>query len=334
MRNFPAIARLRMGIVALCVIFLIGFVGYQIAGWSPIEAAYMTVLILSTVGLETVHPLGQGLMLFSTVLTAVGVFAVLYIMGVFVQMTTEGELNRALGIQKLTRSVQKLSGHVIICGFGRMGEVLAEQLQRQRLSFVFIEKDPERVAEATAQNHLVIADDATEERTLEMAGIERAESLVTSLPVDADNVFITLTARELNPDLRIVARAQVPSTEKKLKQAGANHVVLPAAAGAYRMARMITHPSMMELVELVSGRLISEVDVEEMRIPESSPLVGKTVGEVDIRRAHNLLVVAVRHLDEKPIFAPGPDLRFMAEDTLSVIGPLASIRQFRELHGV
>ena len=195
MRQPSAIARLRLGILALCVIFLIGFVGYQVAGWSPVEAAYMTVLILSTVGLETVHPLGPGLMLFSTVLTAVGVFAVLYIMGVFIQMTTEGELNRALGIQKLTRSVQRLSGHVIICGFGRMGEILAEQLKRQGLSFVLIEKDTERVAEATALNHLVIADDATEERTLELAGIERAESLVTSLPVDADNVFITLTAR-------------------------------------------------------------------------------------------------------------------------------------------
>ena len=165
-------------------------------------------------------------------------------------------------------------------------------------------------------------------------GVSRAASLVTTLPHDADNVFITLTARNLNPDLHIIARGEFQSTEKKLLQAGADRVVLPAATGAMRMAAMITRPSMVELVELVAGRHVAEVEVDEVALSAECKLVGKTLGESNIRNQHGLLVIAVRRSQDTLTFAPGADLQFEAEDRVVVIGPLGDIERFRREHGL
>ena len=311
--------RLRRGIAALAVLFMIGLAGYRLAGWSFVESCYMVALILSTVGLESVHPLSPGLMVFTTLMTVFGVFTVLYIMGVFVQMTTEGELNRVLGMRRVSREINRLSGHVILCGFGRMGEILAGQLLRQKRPFVVIEKDPERIAEAVRLGYLAINDDSTEEDTLLQAGVRQAAIVVTTLP-----------SRNLNPSLQIIARGEFPSTEKKLEQAGADRVVLPAAAGALRMAAMITRPTMVELVELAAGRHTAEVEVDELMLSEGSPLVGKTIGESHIRARNGLLIVAVRRPDETLLFAPQADMEFRSGDKVIVIGPPTNIERFRQ----
>ena len=316
------------------LVFIVGVAGYWLAGWSLVDSIYMVVIILSTVGLEEVHQLSPEMELFTAIIIIVGVSTALYMMGAFVQMMTEGEVNRVLGLRKISRDIKRLNGHVIICGFGRMGEILAGQLQKKKKRFVIVENSPERIAEATELGYLAVSDDATEEEALLSAGVAEATTLVTTLPHDADNVFIALTARNLNPDLRIIARGEFQSTEKKLLQAGADRVVLPAATSALRMEAMITRPSVVELVELAAGRNVAEVEVDEVELSAECRLVGKTLGESNIRNQHGLLVVAVRRSQDKLKFAPGADLRFEAEDRVVVIGPLEDIERFRREHGL
>ncbi len=321
-------------VMMLTLVFFVGVAGYCIAGWDLVDSIYMVVIILSTVGLEEVHPLSPTMEIFTSIIIVVGVSTSLYLMGAFVQMMTEGEVNRVLGLRKISRDIKRLNGHVIICGFGRMGEILAGQLRKNKKTFVIVEKNHERIAEATEMGYLAVSDDATEEDALESVGVARAASLVTTLPHDADNVFIALTARNLSPDIHIIARGEFQSTEKKLLQAGADRVVLPAATGAMRMAAMITRPSMVELVELVAGRHVAEVEVDEVALSTGCKLVGTTLGQSDIRSRHGLLVVAVRRGQESLQFAPGADLCFEAEDRVVVIGPLSDIERFRREHGL
>ena len=322
--------RLRVGLVILVIIFVVAVLGYWLAGWDLLDSVYMVVLTISTVGLREVHPLTSStLKAFTTVVIVFGVSTVLYIMGVFVQMMTEGEINRALGLRRVTKEIKRLSDHVIVCGFGRMGEILARELHRQRVPFVILENDPERITEAASQGYLALNDNATEEDALLPAGVERAKTLVTTLPRDADNVFITLTARNLNPKLMIIARGEFPTTEKKLLQAGADRVVLPAATGAQRMAAMITRPSAVELIEVVSGRQMAGVEVDELAIPPGSALEGVTVGESQTRSRHGLLIVAVRNPEGKLLFNPGADAVLQSGGSVIVMGRQADIDRFR-----
>jgi len=327
---------LRTGLVILAIVFLVGVLGYRLAGWNLVDAIYMVVILLSTVGLEEVHDLSRspGMELFTAVLIIFGVSTALYIMGAFVQMMTQGEINRALGVQRVNRELRRLSDHIIICGFGRMGEILAEQLRRQKQSLVIVDNDAERIAEAGESGYLAVNANASEEDALRSVGIEQATTLVTTLPRDADNVFITLTARNLNPKVHIIARGEFPSTEKKLIQAGADRVVLPAAAGAMRMAAMITRPSMIELVELVAGRHVAEAEVDEITLPQQCSLVGKTIAQSDIRSRNGLLIVAVRRSDEPLLFAPGADMVLQAGDHVIVIGQPVDLERFRQQYGV
>ncbi len=324
-----SLKRFRRGLVALVIISLAGVAGYRLAGWSLLDSIYMVSMVFSTVGLGSPYELSPELKIFTTLLMIFGVSAVFYIVGGLLQMMFEGEINRAVGMRRAGREIKQLHGHVVICGFGRMGEILARELQRQKKQFVILEKDPDRVAEAAALKYLLIDDNATEEDALLSAGITRAKTLVTTLPGDADSVFITLTARNLNPDIKIIARGEFPSTEKKLIQAGADRVVLPAAAGAMRMAAMITRPSAVELIEVVAGRQISEVEVDELIIPPDSPLVGMSIRESQPRARHGLLIVATRLPGGTLEFNPGGDAVFQSGASVVVMGRVDDIDRFR-----
>ena len=327
----PSLKRLRLGLVILAIIFLVAVFGYWVAGCSLLDAVYMVVITLSTVGYEEVIDISDSLALkaFTILVIVVGVSTALYIMGGLLQMMFEGEINRAMGLRRVTREIERLSGHIVICGFGRMGEVLAGELLRRHESFVILESDSERIAVATSLNYLALNDDGTEEDALKAAGVGRAKRLVTTLPRDADNVFITLTARNLNPKLMIIARGEFQTTEKKLIQAGADRVVLPATTGALRMAAMITRPAAVELIEIVAGQQIAEVEVDELTIPESSRLVGMTVRESETRSRHGLLIVAIRPAGKKLEFNPGGDSIFEAGASVVAMGRPEDIDRFR-----
>jgi len=330
------LTRLQVGLTVLGGIFVVAVVGYRLAGWSWLEAMYMVVLTLSTVGYEEVRDLNQrpGLQVFTMAVIIFGVSTALYIVGGFVQMMLEGEINRALGRRRQNWEIDHLVDHTVVCGFGRMGEVVAEQLARLNKPFVVIEQDPERMAEAESSRYLCVADDATEEDALHQARVEHARALVTTLPGDADNVFITLTARNLNSELLIVARGELRSTEKKLIQAGADRVVLPAAAGASRMAAMVTRPAAVELIEVVAGRQIAEVEVDELTVPEDSALAGQTIRETQPRAKHGLLIVAIRRPGGALEFNPGGECEFHPGATVVVMGHMQDIDRFRSEYGM
>ena len=216
----PSIKRLRMGLVTLAVFFLVGVAGYSFFGMSLLDAVYMVVVTFSTVGNRGIQADDPSLAFFTILMIVFGVSTTLYIVGVFVQMMVEGEINRAIGQRRVTNEIERLTDHVIVCGYGRTGEILAGELSQRKRPFVVVDKDPERINEATAEGHLALTDDATEEQALIDAGIHRARTVVASLPSDAENVFLTLTARNLRSDLQIIARGGVADDGEEASPGG------------------------------------------------------------------------------------------------------------------
>ena len=329
MTTTPPLKRLRLGLLTLGIIFVIAVYGYWWSGRDLLDSVYLVVITLSSVGYGEDSQLPDGLKVFTILLIVFGVSTALYIMGGFVQMMAEGEIKRALGLRRVTREIERLSQHIIVCGFGRMGEILAAELSHRNEPMVIVDVDHERIAEALSLGYLALTDDATDEEALLQAGVKQAKTVVVTLPNDAENVFITLTARNLNRNLQIIARAAQQSTEKKLIQAGANRVVLPAATGAMRMAAMITRPSTVELIELVAGRHVAEVVVDEIHIPQESPLVGITVRESQTRSRHGVLIVAMRCPGNSLEFNPGGEAVFRESSDVVVMGRQEDIDRFR-----
>ena len=334
MKPSPSLRRLRVGLITLAIIFILAVFGYHMTGRDLLDSTYMVVITLSGVGYGEDSHMVAAEKIFTILVIVFGLTTGFYIIGGFVQMMAEGEINRAMGVRRVSREIERLSGHVVVCGFGRVGCTLADQLEKRNCPFVVMDNDPEQIAEASARGYLALTDNATEEEALILAGVQRAKTTVIALPSDADNVFITLTARNLNPDLQIIARAGSPSTEKKLLQAGADRVVLPAAAGAMRMATMITRPSTIELIELAAGRHAAEVEIDELTIPSSSPLVGATVRDSQTRAIHGLLIVAVRHVGGDLLFNPDADTEFLANDTVIIMGRMNDIERFRQHYAI
>jgi len=318
----------------LAAIFVVAVVGYHALDYSWLDSLWMVVITVSSVGYSEQSSADDSVKVFSILVIVFGMCAAAYTIGGFLQMLTEGELERALGRRRMTRDIERLSGHVIICGFGRMGEILAQDLQQMKRLFVIVDNDVERVVDAESQKYLCLSGDAEEEHTLLEAGVERASSLVTGLPNDAANVFITLTSRNLNPDIQIIARAEHPSTEKKLRQAGADRVVMPALVGARRMVRLITRPSTADLMDLVAETSFLDYELDEIDVPEGSKLPEVTVRETEAHRRHRLLVVAVRERDGNMVLNPDAEYTFKSGDVIIIMGRAEDIARFRGEFGL
>lgn len=235
------IRKILTGIGVCLVSSLLALFTYTAAGWSLLDASYMVVITLFGIGYGEVHPISDpALKLQTMALIIVGCLSGLYSVGGFLQLVTEGEIKRALGAQKMSRGIKKMKEHTIICGYGRVGKMLASDLKARKLPLVVIDNEPSRLEEAENHGFTVVSGDAACDEVLMNAGVMRAQSLACVLPNDAINVFITLTGRDLNPDLEIISRAEDPRTERKLRRSGANHVILPASIGALRMAEIIS----------------------------------------------------------------------------------------------
>jgi len=328
-----SLQRIRRGAIVLATTFACGVLGYRLFGRGWVEAVYMTATTISTVGFTERSELTGSEQLFVVSLIVVGISAAVYTLGGFLNMMATGDIERALGVFQTRRTIEGLSQHVIVCGYGRLGRMLADELERQKRPFVIVELNPDHAAQAAA-THLAHVGDATEEEVLKAVGIERARTVVTTLSNDAANVFITLTSRNLNPKLQIIARGESLSTQRKLYQAGADRVVLPASIGAQRIAAIITRPSTIELLELVAGETMMDVEVNEVVIPAAGVLVGKTVSDTEMRRRHRLLIVAVKREHGGMIFNPDGDLVFSAGDTVIVMGKPADIATLRADYGL
>ena len=330
-----AIERIRTGAVVFGVTVFVATAGYVFLfqrTW--IDALYLVVITVTSVGFtdsfDERGPPSDGEQLFTIGVIVFGLTAGAYAMGGFLQLMTEGEIQRALGKRRMNKDIERLSNHIIVCGFGRIGRILTKSLKDQNRPFVILEKSAEHVADAEADGYLILSGDATEEDLLLDAGIERASSLVTTLPKDADNVFITLTARGMNADIQIIARAEYRSTEKKLLQAGANRVVMPASTGAIQMSQMITRPNTADFFELIADRTQLNLEFDEIIVSPGNKLIGKTVGEAEAHRTHGLLVLAVKRTDGEMIFNPSSEFVFSDGDTMIVIGEPNDIDQFEK----
>ncbi|MEL6496606.1 MAG: NAD-binding protein, partial [Cyanobacteria bacterium J06623_7] len=273
--------------------------------------------------------------IFTMLVILAGTTSAVYIVGGFVQMVAGGEINRALDNQRKGKEIESLKNHAIICGFGRMGQVLAQQLQQDRQKFVIVELESDRVTKAESMGYLTMEGNATDENILIAAGVEKARVMATVLPNDAANVFITLTARGLNPQLVILARGELPTTEKKLKLAGADRVVLPAIISGMRMANLITRPTAADFLKSQSDRhYLSEllgqinVQIDELKVKPGSLLVKKTVGQLEVKGKGTFIIVALRRQDKTVIKNPDRSIVLRAGDTVIVIGHEGDIPQF------
>ena len=311
---------LLIGFAIMAVTVVVGVLGYLAAGWSFIDAIFMVVITIFGVGYGEVREESPELRVFTMGIILAGCTSLVYLIGGFIQFLTEGEIQRLLGKRRMKTEIDKLNDHVIICGFGRIGRMLAEDLAKAERPFVVIESDAGKVEEA---NCLICEGDATDETTLQRAGIERAAVLATVLPNDAANVFITLSARSLNTDVEIIARGEEPSTEPKLMRAGASRVVLPAHIGAERIAHQILHPSAETLLN--DNAAMKELDarlgefgiqVAEMDVPPDSALVGANLSEVETHSRAQFLVVAIHRADGTQSLHPEPGEIVRAGDRL------------------
>ncbi len=297
---------------------------------SWLESAHWLVVTISSVGYGEKSLEGPAVQAFTIFVILVGISLAAYTLGGFLQLLTQGEIDRALGVRRMSRGIDQLTGHTIICGYGRLGQTLAEELAAHRDPFVVVERDAQLVAEAAETGCLFVVGDATQEESLEKAGVQRAKALIVALDSDADNVFLTLTARNLNPTLTIIARGDLPTTEKKLLQAGANRVVMPALLGARRIAHMINRPHAAELIDLVTDRRVLNVQMEELPVGEESPWAGTSIRDAGTRAVHRLLIVALRRADGTMVFNPDADLVVRPGDTAIVMGKREDIEKFRQ----
>ena len=316
----PRTLRLGLYLVLFMAVMGGGTVGYHlIEGWPLNECLYMTVITVSTVGFGEVHPLSHNGQMFTILLIFFGVTAAaLSLTAIFEYFVLRG-LNNLFGRNKMDKQIEKLNQHIIICGYGRTGEYIARDLQKMKKSFVVIENDPERVKLMDLENVLYILGDPSDEDQLEAAGVTRAESLVASLPKDADNLFLTINARSLNRDLHIIARVQDSDNGRKMLKAGANQVVSPFSTGAARIVQLLTRPAAVDMIELVTQRENLELEVCEIPVDEKSDLAHKTLAESRVRQTLGCMIFAIKRRDGETIFDPDPQLRIESGDVLLAI---------------
>ena len=316
----PRTLRLGLYLVLFLAVMGGGTVGYHlIEGWPLNECLYMTVITVSTVGFGEVHPLSHNGQMFTILLIFFGVTAAaLSLTAIFEYFVLRG-LNNLFGRNKMDKQIEKLNRHIIICGYGRTGEYIARDLQKMKKSFVVIENDPERVKLMEQEGVLYILGDPSDEDLLEAAGVTRAESLVASLPKDADNLFLTINARSLNRDLHIIARVQDSDNGRKMLKAGANQVVSPFSTGAARIVQLLTRPAAVDMIELVTQRENLELEVCEIPVDEKSELAHKTLAESRVRQTLGCMIFAIKRRDGETIFDPDPQLRIESGDVLLAI---------------
>ncbi|MDH4196438.1 MAG: potassium channel protein [Candidatus Aminicenantes bacterium] len=310
---------LTLGALLLAVI-AVGTVGYVfLAGGSFIDALYMTIITVTTVGFKEAFPLTPVGKVFTIVLIVTGLGLVFYFLNTIIEDTMEGRIRKILGRRKMEKNMARMRNHVIIVGFGRMAEVVCKELEAAGVEFLIVESSPQRFAVAEEHNYNVLNASATDEEALKAAGIEKARVFVALLPDDVDNLFTILSARELNPSLVIITRALDAANEKKLYKAGATRVVSPYDLTSHRIVRMVQTPNVVDFFDFLLSSHKYTLSLEEKVIGEKSDLVGKTIRDAGLRERFNAIIVAVRR-DGEMTFNPGPDLTLQSGDILILIG--------------
>ena len=322
--------RLWVAVAALAAIILAGTVGYVLLGFPLLDAVYQTVTTVTTVGFREVHPLSDAGQVFTIGLILAGVGTVLYTFSVLMGALIEGQVRELFGRRRMERQINRMAGHVIVCGYGRVGRSITEYVSRAGRDVVIVDRDGQRVLDVDAP---VVIGDATEDRVLMDAGIARAAVLVSALTTDADNLFVTLSGRSLRPDLFIVARARVEDSEDKLSRAGADRVVNPQSIGGKRMAAFVIQPHVAEFLDVVMHDGTLEFRLEEVAVAQGSPLAGASLRDAHIRDRTGALILAMRDGDGTFTTNPQPETVLEAGQILIAIGTEAQLKALAEAAG-
>jgi voltage-gated potassium channel len=313
----------------LLSVIVIGIIGYSMLGFTISEAVYQTIITIATVGFEEVHQLDNHGMWFTSFLVVVSIGIFFYAVTSFTRYIVEGVFRNTYKDSKVKRKIEKLSDHVIICGYGRNGKQATIELSEHQVKVVVVERDADTVQLLRETNGMLYVEgDSTDEEVLKLAHLESARALITTLPTDADNLFVVLTARELNPNLKIISRASVDNADVKLKRAGASNVIMPDKLGGQSMAKLVAQPDVVEFIELILLQSMESVVLEEISCNKiASCFEGKSLIELDIRNTSGANIIGMKRKDNSYLINPVPETTLSSSDKLFALGSRAQINK-------
>ena len=320
-------------LIPVCLL-AVGTVGYRVIEgpeWTFFDGFYMTAITLTTIGYgEIPYPLSTPGRVFTIVLAFSGIFMLFYYATELVRGVVTGELQDLIGRKRVAQQIEDLAGHVIVCGVGRMGRIVCEELDRLGKPFVVIDTSPEYLRGLGYPNALPIIGDATSDEVLRKAGIDRAMALITVVASDADNLYITLSARLLNPKLKIVARAEEEEAEAKLRKVGANKVISPYLAGGHRAVQAVFQPTVLNFLEVATRPEFLDLAFEEVPVAATSILAGKTVGEAHLAKELGIILAGILRPSGDVLYAPGHDAVIEANAVLIALGKTKQLASLKE----
>ena len=312
---------LGLAVLLFGVVSVTGTLGFVvIEGWPFWDAFYMTMISVTTVGYREVHELSMAGQAWTILVTLTGVATLFYSASLVMAEVVEGEYYQRFEQRRFTRMLDQLTGHFILCGYGRIGQVIAEEFRRQNIPYVVIDRDPDRVHEVIASGATAVEADASREDVLRRVGIDRARGLIAAVGTDAENVYTVLTARVLRPDLFIIARIESPDAEPKLMRAGANRVLSPYQLGGVQMAATALRPAVVDFMRLATSSERMDLAAEQIQVAASARLVGKSIKDANLRQEFGVIVVAVTRKSGEMEFNPSPETVIAAGDQLVVLG--------------
>ncbi len=308
-------------IVTANILLIFGSLGYMlIEGWNFLDSLYMTVITLAGVGYGEVHTVSRPGRIYTIFLIIIGVGFFLYVAGSIIQFMVEGRMRILLGRRKLDRMIARQKNHYVLCGYGRIGKVICQKLQRENINVVVVDKNPDLVETFESLGITYVLGDAGDEAVLIKAGIHRAKALIAALATDTDNVFLVLTARQIAPTLNIIARAGSEGAKIKLAAAGANTVEAPYEIGASNMAQRIIRPTVTNFLDLALAGQRTDIRMEEIPVADNSPLNGIMLKDSGIRQKYNLIIIAVKRPDDQMLFNPSFEAKIHGGDTVIAVG--------------
>jgi voltage-gated potassium channel len=320
--------RLAYTLTAIALTLALGTVGFVvIEGFSPFDAFYMTLTTMTTVGYSEIHALSRNGRIFNSFVIFFGVTTMFFAIGAMTQTVIELELGEYFGKRRTKRMIDNLTDHYIICGFGRVGRNAAAEFQRAAANFVIVDRDPSKVEVAMRAGMLAVVSDSTRDETLRQVRVEHARGLVAALSTDADNLFVILSAKTLNPQLHVATRAAEEEAESKLRRAGADAVFAPYTETGYRLAQALLRPHVFQFFDLSRKNMGLNVDIEQVQVAERSEFVSRTLAQMQIRRDLGVIVLAVRKADGQMLFNPPAETEIKSGDHLIVMGEPASLRK-------